>query len=129
MAFRTGKDGRLLLSATPVKVKKWTLDPQPDAFDVTNSESGVPTEYQTGHIDYTATVELHYEAASSPFVAFVPGGTVTNVKFIVDGSAGLVFWLFTTGTVLGTPHESEARGMQTVTVTLKLGGTVTTPAT
>lgn len=128
MAFRVGKDGRVKLgSSTFVKVRKWKVDPQADMFDVTNSESGTPVEEQSGHIKYTVTIELHWEASNSPIALFGPGATVSDVRLYVDGASATIAWYFSSLVVSGTPNEVEARGMNTVTVTGTGFGAVTHP--
>lgn len=111
MAFYHGKDGKVRIGGSTLKVTRWFGDFKAQKHDITNSESGGFGEYMGGIVDCDPiTIEGFWEVGTAPMTLLVPGAVTASVVLYTGGLSGPNF----AGSVF---VESQRRGNETRGVT------------
>src|SRR5687767_11407491 len=112
MAITSGKDGRFLVGSTPYKIERWSVDPETDKHDYSNSETGIG--YIHGLTDYIVEISLPYDQVSALLTTLGAGATLSTVHFRTRFASDP--WTFDTVKIFGSPMTSEVRGKQMITL-------------
>lgn len=128
MAFASGKNGRVTIGGSILKVTEWEVSPKVEKLDTTNSESGGTGEYIPGVTDLDFTISFDYNVGNTPahFSVLAPGLTVAAVLFIRDSSGPS--WTISTGLVTDGEVKSSVRGKVSCRVRGCSSGGYTVPA-
>ena len=102
MSFFSGKNGKVVVGATTLKVQSWDIEPTTELDDTTNSSSGGYYEGLPKINKLTGKVALQWDAAANPTTNppnLVPGALVA-LKLYVDSTH---YWNVPTAYVTSTP--------------------------
>jgi len=67
MAFLAGKNGRVKINGTPMRVRSWSIDPSKNVVNVGSTEGLGWTEKILGMSDLKGTLEAVYDPLKDPF--------------------------------------------------------------
>jgi hypothetical protein len=134
--FFSAKNGKIRVGAGALTItaKSWTVTPQVDELDTTNTEGAGFYECIGGIEKATITIEFDSDAAQQHFTLATsaantglrPGTRCVNLTLYWQNTAG-PNWLFPIALVTTTPNMSNVKEANKNTVTLVGSGTFTYP--
>jgi hypothetical protein len=134
---RSGFTGTAILtspgaSAQELPIVGWNVTASVEVLRYKNSLTGNHPAKATTFSDATFSINIDYDDANQPFSSaglnLVPGATLTNVKLLLDGSAGTKYWSFPTAFVVGTPQSMVREGKITTSLQCEPTGQWAAPA-
>lgn len=101
-------------SAVELPIVGWTVGASIEVLSYKNSLTGNHSSKATTYSDSTFSLNYDWDDSNQPFASgtlnIVPGTVLTNVKLLLDGTAGTRFWNYPSAIVTGTPQSVVREG-------------------
>lgn len=113
---------------TAVTAKSWTVTPEQDEIDTSNTEGGGFYEYVGGLQKLGFNVEFDYDSAALLFARITVGLNTNGVRFYLNGTGGSAYWVLPQFYTKTIPMVANVKETIKGTWTGDANGTFTIPS-
>lgn len=127
---RSGISGTATVNGTELPITDWSVNPSATILQFVNSLTGKHAKKASTFEDATFSFSFDWDDSNNPFAApltIVQGSTITNVKLLLDGPSGSLYWNFPSAIVVSTPQSMQRAGKITTSVNCTADGTFAAP--
>lgn len=127
---RSGFTGTATINGTELPVTDWSVSPSATILQFMNSLTGKHARKSATFEDASFSISFDWDDSNNPFASpltITQGATITNVKLLLDGPTGALYWSFPSAIVSGTPQSLQRAGKITTTLNCTADGTFAAP--